>query len=158
MDLLAIFLLSVAMVVVGLGFILKHKTPTKDERAEDYAELEERAKQGDEKALYDLLMIYYNDKDKTFYPLAFRWALSVAHQEYDSGVMLQVADMYYAGDGIEQSDERALFWYEKALKRELDLGEDAILSSEGTGHLTAQIHKLRNKIAKDAENNKDQQL
>ena len=113
-----------------------------------YQKWDELASNGDPDARYRLLMLYYSEGPE-YYPLAFKWGVAVANQGEDCGVMLQVAEMYAAGHGAPQNEEKALLWFERALSLHIMQGRNSPLSVEAANYIQEQIQSLRHKLGKD---------
>lgn len=113
-----------------------------------YQKWDEQASNGDQDARYKLLMLYY-DEGPEYYPLAFKWTVAVANQGEDCGVMLQAAEMYTAGHGVPQNDEKALLWFERALSLHIMMGKDSPFSVDAANYIQEQIQTLRRKLGKE---------
>lgn len=111
-------------------------------RRELYNSWEQAAQQGDTRARYRLLMLYYEEKPE-YYPMAFKWALHQAKHGGDCGVSLQVADMYVSGHGTQKDEKQALLWYERALSQHILLGKRSPLSVQTSNYIQQQIESLR---------------
>lgn len=138
----------IALAVVGLiGFFVYRNVDWRspERKRADYQALAEKAKSGDERAQYQLLMLYYEERDPQYWPLAFEWALFVANKGEDPGVMVQAGEMLAAGDGTEQNEPEALKWYERALSVNIALGPRAVLDKEEQNELEKLIFRMREK-------------
>lgn len=113
-----------------------------------YAGWEARAENGDEEAKYKLLMLYRDNKPE-LYPLAFKWALSVAKEGVDCGVLLQTAQMLEAGHGTEKNESRALVWFERALSLHILRGKRSSLSVQSSNYIQERIQTLRAKLGRE---------
>jgi TPR repeat protein len=68
------------------------------------------AKNGNVDAQY-ILGIYYTNKNE--HDKAFKW-LEKAAKQNNIEAQFMIANMYYEGEGIDQSDSNAIYWYQKA--------------------------------------------
>lgn len=140
--------LIVLLVLAFAAFIvwknLDRRTPA--QKQAEFDRLQTLAQEGQEDAQYKLLMLYYDEKDTQFHPLAFKWALVVAQKGEDPGVMLQVGEMYENGEGISKSLQDALTWYERALSADTALGAQSPLSKDGHLYLEQRIFSLRQQL------------
>lgn len=83
-----------------------------DERLE---RIQKRAAGGEAKALYQLGIYYASGTKST--PIDFQRAREYFQQAAElhyTPAMLRLGDIYYAGDGVPQSDAEARIWYESA--------------------------------------------
>ncbi len=140
--------LVVVLVLALAGFIvwknMDRRTP--EEKRADFDRLDAQAAAGQEEAQYKLLMLYYDEKDPLFHPLAFKWALKVAEKGEDPGVMLQTGEMYEHGEGTAKDLSAALTWYERALSADTALGARSPLSKDGHLYLESRIFALRREL------------
>lgn len=117
-------------------------------RRERYQKWDQLAQNGDEEARYRLLMLY-REEGPEYYPLAFKWTVIVANNGDDCGVMLQAAEMYAAGHGAPQNEEKALLWFERALSLHIMQGRNSPLSLEAANYIQERIQQLRVKLGRD---------
>ncbi|MGN0024214.1 MAG: hypothetical protein ACI351_02140 [Candidatus Avelusimicrobium sp.] len=117
-------------------------------RSARYAAWEKLAEQGNEEARYRLLMLY-SEKQKEFYPLAFKWTLRVAKESANCAVLLQAAQMLEAGHGTVQDDSQALVWFERALSLHILQGKNSSLSAERLNYIQEHIQSLRAKLGRE---------
>lgn len=109
-----------------------------------YRQWEESAEQGNQEARYRLASLY--PKEKKYYPLAFKWTLSLAKHGGNTGVMLQAAKMYRLGHGTSRDDEQALLWLERTLSLHILQGKKSPLSRQKVNSVEQEIQYLRSKI------------
>ncbi len=139
-----LIVLAVAALGMAVGFWLKCHSPA--HKQAQWARWEQEAQAGDEEAAYKLLMLYYEEKSSRCHALAFKWALAVAQNTQDPGVLLQVGEMYEHGDGTPQDLHAALKWYERALTADTSLGAQSPLSQDGHLFLESRIIALRREL------------
>lgn len=107
-----------------------------------YKEWHEAAQNGSREAAYKLAMLYF-EEEESYYPLAFEWAEKLAREEQDCGVLLQLAQMYENGHGVEQDKQKALSWYERCLSLHIIKGKKSALRVEAANFVQARILALR---------------
>lgn len=138
----------IVAVVVALGvavlFWLKRQSP--ERKQAQWAQWEQEAQAGNIEAAYKLLMLYYEEKSSRCHALAFKWALAVAQNTQDPGVLLQVGEMYEHGAGTPKDLHAALKWYENALTADTSLGANSPLSQDGHLFLESRIIALRREL------------
>lgn len=138
----------IVAVVVALGvavlFWLKRQSP--ERKQAQWAQWEQEAQAGNIEAAYKLLMLYYEEKSSRCHALAFKWALAVAQNTQDPGVLLQVGEMYEHGAGTPKDLHAALKWYENALTADTSLGAQSPLSQDGHLFLESRIIALRREL------------
>lgn len=137
-------LLVLVLVVFIVWKNVDRRTPA--QKQADFDRLQTLAQEGQEDAQYKLLMLYYDEKDPQFHPLAFKWALAVAQKGEDPGVMLQVGEMYENGEGTSKNLQDALTWYERALSADTALGAKSPLSKDGHLYLEQRVFSLRQEL------------
>lgn len=127
---------------------IKHFFDFSARRRERYLKWDQEAQNGDEEARYRLLMLY-REESEVYYPLAFKWTVIVANAGEDCGVMLQAAEMYLAGHGAPQNEEKALLWFERALSLHIMQGKNSPLSLDAANFIQEKIQELRIKLGKE---------
>jgi len=145
---MAIFLLLILLAVLSV-WIYNKDFRTPQTKARDIHGLNERARAGDMTAAYRLAAIYPDETLAEFYHLSLEWALYVAKKELRPKLMLQIAEMYFRGAGTIKNTERALTWYERALKGDGLLGKKKVLAGEEIDYITRRITALQPKEAKE---------
>lgn len=140
--------LLVLLVLLLVVFIVWKNTDRRSaaQKQADFEQLQTRAEAGEEDAQYQLLLLYYTEKDPQFFALAFKWALAVAQKGEDPGVMLQVGEMYENGHGTPKDLHQALVWYERALSADTALEGDSPLSKDGHLYLEQRVMALRQQL------------
>ena len=109
-----------------------------------YRQWETLAEQGSKEARYKLSSLY--PQEKKYYPLALKWTLSLAKHGGDAGVMLQAAQMYRLGHGVETDEAQALLWLERTLSLHILQGKKSPLSRQKANSVEREIQYLRNKV------------
>ncbi len=145
-----IVLLVLLLVVFVVWKNMDRRSP--EQKRADFEALQARAQAGEEDAQYQLLLLYYTEKDPQFFPLAFKWALVVAQKAEDPGVMLQVGEMYEHGHGTPQDLSQALVWYERALSADTALEGKSPLSKDGHLYLEQRVMALRKELPENKGN------
>lgn len=135
---------AVAVVVAAVLFWLKRQSP--ERKQAQWAQWEQEALAGNEESAYKLLMLYYEEPSSRCHALAFKWALAVAQNTQDPGVLLQVGEMYENGHGTPKDLHAALKWYENALTADTSLGANSPLSQDGHLFLESRIIALRREL------------
>ncbi len=134
----------------GAGLLerVKHFFDLEARRREKYQRWDRLAENGDEEARYRLLMLY-REEGEEFWPLAFKWTVAVANVGEDCGVTLQAAEMYAAGHGCPQNEEKALLWFERTLSLHIMQGPHSPLTLDAANYVQEQIQELRRKLGRD---------
>ncbi len=142
-----IFLILVIIVSVAFGIWQrkKHSAPAKKEM---YKELERRAQAGEKEAMYQLAELFYQEDNKAYYPIIFKWTSILAAQKKDPAVWLLMGDLYHLGCGTERDARRALSCYEQALSADITSGKDTDLTKEAHNYLEMRIMALRREVFK----------
>ena len=140
-----LFLLAVVSLAWGLW---RQRRPSLETKKAMYKSLEQRAKQGDEKAVYRLAELFYTDHDERFFPLIFKWVSILASQKKDPAVWLLMGDLYHLGAGTVRDAKRALSCYEQALSADIVSGRNTDLTQESHNYLEKQIIELRQEVFK----------
>ena len=117
----------------------------KKEKEPNFQDLDALAEKGDEQAQQALVRLYYED-DPTYYPLSFKWASRLAAQTSDCCLMLQVADMYDKGQGVEADKKQALSWYENTLSCSIVQGRNSPLNTDIINYVQGRIQALREEV------------
>lgn len=147
-------LIVLAVVVLGLAVLFLFMRKSFKRKQAQWAQWEQEAQAGDEEAAYKLLMLYYGTEVEGMlkeeyscrHALAFKWALAVAQNTQDPGVLLQVGEMYENGHGTPKDLHAALKWYENALTADTSLGAQSPLSQDGHLFLESRIIALRREL------------
>ena len=140
------------VVVLGLLVLFLFQRQSFKRKKAQWTQWEQEAQAGDEEAAYKLLMLYYEgelmlyDESSHRHALAFKWALAVAQNTQDPGVLLQVGQMYENGHGTPKDLHAALKWYERALTADISLGAQSPLSEGGHLFLESRIIALRREL------------
>ena len=135
---------AVAVVVAAVLFWRVRQSP--ERKQAQWAQWEQEALAGNEESAYKLLMLYYEEPSSRCHALAFKWALAVAQNTQDPGVLLQVGEMYENGAGTPKDLHAALKWYENALTADTSLGAQSPLSQDGHLFLESRIIALRREL------------
>ena len=142
-----IFLFLVIVVSLAWG-LWRQKRPVSVAKKAMYKKLEERAQNGDQKAIYRLAELFYVDHDERFFPLIFKWVSILASQKKDPAVWLLMGDLYNQGAGTVRDAKRALNCYEQALSADIVSGRNTDLTPESHNYLEQQIILLRQEVYK----------
>jgi len=112
-----------------------------------YEQWNTAAEQGSREAAYKLLMLYF-DEGEEYYPLAYKWTEHLAQEGSDSGVLLQLAQMYEKGHGTPADKAKALMWYERCLSLHIYQGKNSSLSVDSSNFVQERIQELRLELKK----------
>ena len=117
----------------------------KKDKPEDFLALDALAEKGDADAQRQLVELYYGEKTE-LYPLAFKWAHRLASKMPDCCLMLQVADMYDKGQGVEADKKEALVWFENTLSCSIVQGRNSPLNTDALNYVQERIKDLREEV------------
>ncbi len=145
MRVFAIFLLvAIAVFVVWERMSRRRrKVSMAKSRAKMYRQLDQAARNGDEKAMYRIAKLFYKERDAKYYPLIYKWVQILAAMKKDPAVWLELGDLLAGGYGTEQDLKRALQTYEQALTFDIAASKDSNLSLDGHIYLETKIIDLR---------------
>ncbi len=140
------WLIVAVVVALGVAVLFWRVRQSPERKQAQWAQWEQEAQAGNIEAAYKLLMLYYEEKSSRCHALAFKWALAVAQNTQDPGVLLQVGEMYEHGAGTPKDLHAALKWYENALTADTSLGAQSPLSQDGHLFLESRIIALRREL------------
>lgn len=140
------WLIVAVVVALGVAVLFWRVRQSPERKQAQWAQWEQEAQAGNIEAAYKLLMLYYEEKSSRCHALAFKWALAVAQNTQDPGVLLQVGEMYEHGAGTPKDLHAALKWYENALTADTSLGANSPLSQDGHLFLESRIIALRREL------------
>lgn len=140
------WLIVAVVVAFGVAVVFWRVRQSPERKQAQWAQWEQEAQAGNIEAAYKLLMLYYEEKSSRCHALAFKWALAVAQNTQDPGVLLQVGEMYEHGAGTPKDLHAALKWYENALTADTSLGAQSPLSQDGHLFLESRIIALRREL------------
>ncbi len=140
------WLIVAVVVALGVAVLFWRVRQSPERKQAQWAQWEQEAQAGNEESAYKLLMLYYEEPSSRCHALAFKWALAVAQNTQDPGVLLQVGEMYEHGDGTPKDLHAALKWYENALTADTSLGAQSPLSQDGHLFLESRIIALRREL------------
>ena len=140
------WLIVAVVVALGVAVLFWRVRQSPERKQAQWAQWEQEAQAGNIEAAYKLLMLYYEEKSSRCHALAFKWALAVAQNTQDPGVLLQVGEMYEHGHGTPKDLHAALKWYENALTADTSLGAQSPLSQDGHLFLESRIIALRREL------------
>ena len=115
-----------------------------------YHQLDDKARQGDEKAMYRIAKMFYQEKDEQYFPIIYKWVQILAAMKKDPAVWLELGDLLTYGYGTDKDLKRALSSYEQALSFDIATTNNR-LSLDAHNYVEKQIILLRKQLG--ASNN-----
>jgi len=111
-----------------------------------YHQLDDKARQGDEEAMYRLAKMFYQEKDEQYFPTIYKWVQILAAMKKDPAVWLELGDLLAYGYGTDKDLKRALSSYEQALSFDI-AATNSRLSLNAHNYVEKQIILLRKQLS-----------
>ena len=147
-------ILAIVTLISLIGFFIwwfrygkrRHWESLVNARKALYHQLDSRARQGDERAMYRIAKMFYQEKDEQYFPTIYKWVQILAAMEKDPAVWLELGDLLAYGYGTDKDLKRALSSYEQALSFDIATTKNNRLSLDAHNYVEKQIILLREQL------------